>query len=189
MSPIEFGRGKTAPRVRRQRRRARAAVHVVRVVDRTQPFGVIRGDLYASSDRFLSRCAPATARARCTWRRGAGTAIPEACTARRSTPARASDPALLIGMPRNSPTYGLPVLSSSCTGAHSPEKSICANAGRLTASAASRLSADRDSPCVCHVFTPVTSNLDPNLVVASLPRMHTSRASCMTRGGLSSTWT
>src|SRR5712691_5631779 len=34
-----------------------------------------------------------------------------------------------IGMPRNSPTYGLPVLSSSCTGAHSPEKSIWANAG------------------------------------------------------------
>src|SRR5580704_13327735 len=34
-------------------------------------------------------------------------------------------------MPRNSPTYGLPMLSSSATGVHSPEKSIWANAGTL----------------------------------------------------------
>src|SRR6185436_8960473 len=45
-----------------------------------------------------------------------------------------NDPARDIGIPRNSPTYGLPVLSSSCTGAQSPERSIWAKLGLLTSS-------------------------------------------------------
>ena len=41
----ELGGREAAPRMRRERRRTRAAVHVVRIVDRAQPLGVIRRDL------------------------------------------------------------------------------------------------------------------------------------------------
>src|SRR6516225_6295475 len=59
----------------------------------------------------------------------------------------------LIGMPRNSPTYGLPVLSSSWTGAHSPAKSICAKAGALNASRSRKVvSFMMPSPVHCEPF-------------------------------------
>src|SRR5437016_10272501 len=50
------------------------------------------------------------------------------CTEAAHASERARD-ASLIGMPSQSPTYGLPMLSSFPFGVHSPEKSICANAG------------------------------------------------------------
>src|SRR5262249_5684219 len=62
-------------------------------------------------------------------------------------------PARLIGTPRNSPTYGLPTLSSSCTGAHSPENSIWANAGTVVSVIASRASSTT-APAIGRLLSP-----------------------------------
>src|SRR5438552_11205604 len=69
-----------------------------------------------------------------------------------------------MGMPSQSPTYGLPMLSSFPLGVHSPEKSICANAGTAASRTAThkrmmlRILPPENPSQTASYYTPVTAS-------------------------------